>query len=47
MHGRSRITMDPRTPKLPGWSTLFSPVSQTSRAPSAKRHEVFGGSHEE
>ena len=44
MHGRSRMTIDPRIPTMPGQSTLgFQPPLL---APGAKRREVFGESHE-
>ena len=47
MHGRSRMTIDPRTPTMPGRSTSgFSPTKQTLPAPTAKRREVLGESHE-
>ena len=47
MHGRSRMTKDPRTPTMPGRST--SGLHRPGRhfpAPSAKRHEVLGESHD-
>ena len=46
-HGRSRMTMNPRIPIMPGRSTSgFRQNRQTLLAPSAKRREVFGESHE-
>ena len=48
IHGRSRMTMDPRIPTLPRKEHVrFSPTRQTLLAPSAKRREVFGESHVE
>ena len=46
VHGCSRMAIDPRIPIMPGRST--SGFHQPGRllAPSAKRHEVFGESHE-
>ena len=47
VHGRCRMTIDPSIPTMPGRSTSgFSPTRQTLHAPSAKRREVFGESHE-
>ena len=47
MHGRSRMTIDPRIPTNTGTEHVgFSPTRQTSLAPSARRREVFGESHE-
>ena len=48
MHDRSRaVTIDPRNPTTPGRSkTGFHPPDRTVRAPSAKRGEVVGESHE-
>ena len=43
MHGRSRMTIDPR---IPAEHVGFSPTRQILLAPSAKRREVFGESHE-
>ena len=43
MHGRSHMTTDPREPTLSG---LSSSGFQTLLVPSAKRHAVFGESHE-
>ena len=43
MHGRSRMTIDLRIPKIPGWSTS---TRQTLLAPSAKRREELDESHE-
>ena len=41
IHGRSRMTMDPRIPTMPGTEHVgLSPTRQTSLAPSAKRREV-------
>ena len=40
MHGRSRMTIDPRIPTMQGRTR------QTLLEPSAKRREVFGESHE-
>ena len=46
-HGRSRRTVDPRIPTMPGRSTSgFSPTRQILLAPSAYRREVLGESHE-
>ena len=48
MHSCGRKTIDPRIPTMPGRSTSgVSPTRQTLLAPSAKRREVFGESHEE
>ena len=48
MHGRSRMTIDPRIPSVPGRSMYvgFSPTRQILLAPSAKRREVSGESNE-
>ena len=47
MHGRSRMTIDPRIFTNAGREHVgFSPTKQTLLAPSAKRREVFGESHE-
>ena len=48
VHGRSRRTIDPRIPAMPGRSTsgLFSRTRKTLLAPSAKRREGSGESHE-
>ena len=47
MHGRSRITIDPRIPTMPGRSRSgFHQPGKTLLAPSAKRREVVGESHE-
>ena len=47
MHGRGRMTMEPCIPTMPGRSTSgFSPTKQTLPAPTAKRREVLGESHE-
>ena len=47
MRSRSCVVIDPGFPTMPGRSTLrFHPTRQKSRAPSAKRREVFGESHE-
>ena len=44
-HGRSPMTIDPRIPTMPGRRT--SDFNQPGTlAPSAKRREVFGESHE-
>ena len=43
MHGRSHMTIDPRTPTYAGTEHVgfgFSPTRQTLLAPSAKRREV-------
>ena len=39
-HGRIRTIIDPRTPTMPGWAR------QTLLAPSARRRDVLGESHE-
>ena len=44
MSGRSRMTIDPRTPTMP--ARRVSSTGQTLLAPSAKRREVFGELHE-
>ena len=47
MNSRSRMTIDPRIPTNAGMEHVgFSPTRQISRAPSAKRREVLGESHE-
>ena len=47
VHGGSRMTVDPRIPTLPGWSaSCFHQPGRHLLAPSAKRREVFGESHE-
>ena len=47
MHGRSRMTIDPRIPAMLGRKYVgFSPTRQTSLAPNAKRREVFDESPE-
>ena len=49
MHGRSRMTIAirPSHPYYAGTEHVgFSPTRQTLLAPSAKRREVFGESHE-
>ncbi|CAN0122714.1 unnamed protein product [Laminaria digitata] len=49
MHGRSRMTIyRPSHPYNAGTEHVggFSPIRQASLAPSAKRREVFGDSHE-
>ena len=45
MHGRSRMTIDPLY-NARKEHVGFSPAGQTLLAPSAKRREVFGESHE-
>ena len=48
MHGRSRMTIDPITSLQCRTEHVgFSPARQTLLAPSAKRREVSGESHEE
>ena len=42
VHGRSRMTIDPRILTMPGRSTSGLPTTQALLAPSAKRREVFG-----
>ena len=45
MHGRSRMTIDARTPTMPGRRMSgFHRPGKTWRAPSAKRRGVFGKS---
>ena len=44
MHGRSRMTSHPYNAGTE--NVGFSPTRQTSLAPSAKRREVLGESHE-
>ena len=47
MHGRSCSTIDLLVPTMPGRSSVgFSPNRQKFIAPSVKRCEVFGVSHE-
>ena len=48
VHGRSRMTIDPRIPTMPGRSTpgFHQPGIHCLHQPSAKRREVFGESHE-
>ena len=47
MNNRSRMTMRPSHPYNAGTEHVgFSPTRQILRAPSAKRREVFGESHE-
>ena len=47
VHGRSRMTINPEHPYYAGTEHVgFSPTRQTLLAPSAKRREVFGESHE-
>ena len=47
MHGRVHVTIDPRIPTIAGTEHFeFSPAKQTLLAPSAKRREVLGESHE-
>ena len=47
MHGRSRMTTDPRIPTMPRRSMSgFHQPGKTLLAPSAKRREVFVESHE-
>ena len=47
MHGHSRMTVDPRIPTNAGTEHVgFSPNRQTLLAPSAKRREMSGESHE-
>ena len=49
MRSRSPKTIDPRFPTMPARSTEhvgFSPTRQRSRAPSAKRRDEFGKSHD-
>ena len=48
MHGRSRVAIDPRIPTIYAGTEHvgFSATRQTMLAPSAKRREVFGESHE-
>ena len=47
VHGRSRMTIDPRIPTMPGRRTsgFYQPDKHCLLAPSAKRREVFGESH--
>ena len=48
IHGRSRTTIDRRIPAMPERSPSgLSPIRQALLAPSTKRREVFGESHEE
>ena len=47
MHGRGGMTIDPRILTMPGRQPVgFSRTRDTLLAPSAKRREVFGESHE-
>ena len=47
MHGRSRMTIDPRVPTLPRTEHVgFSPTRQALLAPTAKLRDVFGEPHE-
>ena len=48
MYDGSRMTVDPRIPTIPerSMSVGVAPTKQTLLAPSAKRREVFGESHE-
>ena len=47
VHGRNRMTIDPRIPTTPGRHVGFSPTRQTLLEPSAKkRRKVFGESHQ-
>ena len=48
MNGRSRMTIDSRIPKVPGRSTpgFHRPGRHCLYAPSTKRREVLGESHE-
>ena len=43
MHSHNRMTLDPR---IRMEHLRLSPTRHTSRAPTAKRREVFGESHE-
>ena len=47
-HGRSRMAINPRVPNMSGHGTHvgFTLTRQISLAPTAKRREVFGESHE-
>ena len=48
IHGRSRMTIDPRIPTMPGRNTsgFPSPERHCMHAPSVKRREVPGESYE-
>ena len=47
MHGRSRMTIDPRNPYYAGMEHVrSSPAMQALLASSAKRRELLGESHE-
>lgn len=47
MHCRSRQTIDPPIPTVPGRGTKgFHSPGKTSLAPSAKRRELFSESHQ-
>ena len=47
MHGRSRMTIDPCIPTMPGRTTSgFHPSGRRRLHPSAKRRKAFGESHE-
>ena len=47
INGRSRMTIDPRIPNDARTEhVVFSPTRKTLLAPSAKRREVSGESHE-
>ena len=46
MHGRGRMTIDPRIPTMPGRRTSGFHQPQTLLSPNANRREVFGESHE-
>ena len=45
VHGRSRMTIDPRIPTAPGRETSGFHQPQTLLAPSARRRAVFGELH--
>ena len=47
IHGRSRMTIDPRIYYAGTEHVGFSPTRQKLLAPSAKRREVLGELHEE
>ena len=47
VHGRSRMTVDPRIPTMPGQSTSgFHHPGRRCLYQARKRREVFGESHE-
>ena len=46
MHGGGRMTTDPRIPTMPGGARRVFTTRQAPLAPSAKRREVLGESHE-